>query len=178
MITAQVISTGDARERARKAFTDYLSMFLPGSWLEPLARLKLILQANGDTDWEALKGQALQLYDERRHSKDRVESLARVERLADACKELRMALSPAEWHKTLEDIIYAAQFRTSKIAVQTKQFHGFSEESDTIMDVYEPYLLQLGFLERTPRGRLATQLAYQHLGLPYNKEKPPQATLW
>ncbi len=53
-----------------------------------------------------------------------------------------------------------------------------SEESDTIMDVYEPYLLQLGFLERTPRGRLATQLAYQHVGLPYNKEKPPQTTLW
>ena len=53
-----------------------------------------------------------------------------------------------------------------------------SEEPDTIMDVYEPYLLQLGFLERTPRGRLATYLAYQHLGLPYNKEKPPQATLW
>ncbi|MFC1932972.1 Holliday junction branch migration DNA helicase RuvB [Chloroflexota bacterium] len=53
-----------------------------------------------------------------------------------------------------------------------------SEDADTIMDVYEPYLLQLGFLERTPRGRLATQLAYQHLGLPYNKEKPPQAALW
>jgi len=53
-----------------------------------------------------------------------------------------------------------------------------SEEADTIMDVYEPYLLQLGFLERTPRGRLATPLAYQHLGLPYNKEKPPQPTLW
>jgi len=53
-----------------------------------------------------------------------------------------------------------------------------SEESDTIMDVYEPYLLQLGFLDRTPRGRAATQLAYQHLGLPYNKEKPPQPTLW
>ena len=53
-----------------------------------------------------------------------------------------------------------------------------SEEADTIMDVYEPYLLQLGFLERTPRGRLATQLAYQHLGLLYDKEKPPQATLW
>ncbi len=53
-----------------------------------------------------------------------------------------------------------------------------SEEADTIMDVYEPYLLQLGFLERTPRGRLATQLAYQHLGLPYDKEKPPQPTLW
>jgi len=53
-----------------------------------------------------------------------------------------------------------------------------SEDADTIMDVYEPYLMQLGFLERTPRGRLATPLAYQHLGLPYNKEKPPQPTLW
>ncbi len=53
-----------------------------------------------------------------------------------------------------------------------------SEEADTIMDVYEPYLLQLGFLERTPRGRLATQLAYQHLGLPYNKQKPSRPTLF
>jgi Holliday junction DNA helicase RuvB len=41
-----------------------------------------------------------------------------------------------------------------------------SEESDTIMDVVEPYLLQLGFLERTPRGRKATPLAYEHLHLP------------
>lgn len=40
-----------------------------------------------------------------------------------------------------------------------------SEESDTIMDVYEPYLLQLGFLDRTPRGRIATARAYEHLGL-------------
>lgn len=42
-----------------------------------------------------------------------------------------------------------------------------SEESDTIMDVYEPFLLQLGFLDRTPRGRVATRRAYEHLGLPY-----------
>ncbi len=42
-----------------------------------------------------------------------------------------------------------------------------SEEADTVMDVYEPYLMQLGFLERTPRGRLATRRAYEHLGLPY-----------
>ncbi|MHB1130772.1 MAG: Holliday junction branch migration DNA helicase RuvB [Chloroflexota bacterium] len=41
------------------------------------------------------------------------------------------------------------------------------EESDTIMDVYEPYLLQLGFIQRTPRGRIATRLAYAHLGEPY-----------
>lgn len=41
------------------------------------------------------------------------------------------------------------------------------EASDTIMDVVEPYLLQLGFLDRTPRGRMATQLAYEHLSIPY-----------
>ena len=41
-----------------------------------------------------------------------------------------------------------------------------SEESDTIMDVYEPYLIQLGFLQRTPRGRIATRRAYEHLKLP------------
>lgn len=51
-----------------------------------------------------------------------------------------------------------------------------SEEADTIMDVYEPYLLQLGFIDRTPRGRVATKLAYGHLGIPYDKE-PPQARL-
>lgn len=40
-----------------------------------------------------------------------------------------------------------------------------SEERDTIEDVYEPYLIQLGFLGRTPRGRVATKLAYNHLGI-------------
>ena len=40
-----------------------------------------------------------------------------------------------------------------------------SEEEDTIAEVYEPYLMQLGFLERTPRGRTATHLAWRHLGL-------------
>ncbi len=42
-----------------------------------------------------------------------------------------------------------------------------SEESDTIEDVYEPYLLQLGFINRTPRGRVVTRAAYEHLGVPY-----------
>jgi Holliday junction DNA helicase RuvB len=42
-----------------------------------------------------------------------------------------------------------------------------SEESETIMDVYEPYLLQLGFLARTPRGRMATRRAYEHMGVAY-----------
>lgn len=40
-----------------------------------------------------------------------------------------------------------------------------SEDSETVEDVYEPYLLQLGFIARTPRGRIVTRLAYQHLGL-------------
>jgi Holliday junction DNA helicase RuvB len=47
-----------------------------------------------------------------------------------------------------------------------------SEESDTIMDVVEPYLLQLGFIERTARGRVATPHAYRHLGLPLPGEQP------
>ncbi|MEW6717462.1 MAG: Holliday junction branch migration DNA helicase RuvB [Chloroflexota bacterium] len=44
-----------------------------------------------------------------------------------------------------------------------------SEEPDTIMDVVEPYLLRLGFLERTSHGRVATQRAYEHLRIPYPK---------
>ncbi|HEY8173221.1 MAG TPA: Holliday junction branch migration DNA helicase RuvB [Dehalococcoidia bacterium] len=54
-----------------------------------------------------------------------------------------------------------------------------SEDSDTIMDVYEPYLMQLGFLQRTPRGRQATRLAYEHLNLTPNAATPaPQQTLF
>ena len=40
------------------------------------------------------------------------------------------------------------------------------ESTDTIEDVIEPYLIQQGFLQRTPRGRLATELSYSHFGLP------------
>ena len=53
-----------------------------------------------------------------------------------------------------------------------------SEESDTIMDVYEPFLLQLGFLQRTPRGRIATAAAYRHLGLEMPRRTDAQRTLW
>ena len=48
------------------------------------------------------------------------------------------------------------------------------EEEDTIKDVVEPYLLQLGFLERTSQGRLATEQACKHLGLPYPDNQPPR----
>jgi Holliday junction DNA helicase RuvB len=55
-----------------------------------------------------------------------------------------------------------------------------SEESDTIMDVVEPYLLQLGFLERTSRGRIASPHAYRHLGLdvPENGPRGGQRSLF
>lgn len=46
-----------------------------------------------------------------------------------------------------------------------------SEEIQTIEDVYEPYLIQSGYLQRTAQGRIATESAYQHLGLPYPAEK-------
>ena len=52
------------------------------------------------------------------------------------------------------------------------------EEADTIMDVYEPYLLKLGFLDRTPRGRVATPMAYTHLDrTPQAKAPSPQGRL-
>jgi len=46
-----------------------------------------------------------------------------------------------------------------------------SEEKDAILDVYEPYLMQLGLIERTPRGRMATKSAYSHLGLKYKANR-------
>jgi Holliday junction DNA helicase RuvB len=51
-----------------------------------------------------------------------------------------------------------------------------AEEPETIEDIYEPFLMQLGFLQRTPRGRMATALAYRHLGLP--AVRPSQDALW
>jgi Holliday junction DNA helicase RuvB len=47
-----------------------------------------------------------------------------------------------------------------------------SEEVDAIEDMYEPYLLQIGFLQRTPRGRVVTRLAYEHLGVPFKPTTP------
>ncbi|MFC1967154.1 Holliday junction branch migration DNA helicase RuvB [Chloroflexota bacterium] len=69
-------------------------------------------------------------------------------------------------HKVLRTII--DKFSGGPVGLDTIAA-SISEDPDTIMDVYEPYLLQLGFLDRTPRGRLATPLAYQHLGIPYDK---------
>jgi Holliday junction DNA helicase RuvB len=48
------------------------------------------------------------------------------------------------------------------------------EEAGTIEDVYEPYLLQIGFLNRTPRGRMATKLAYEYFGMQFLKDEQQQ----
>ncbi len=53
-----------------------------------------------------------------------------------------------------------------------------SEEADTIMDVYEPFLLQCGFIQRTSRGRMATPAAYRHLGIAVPNGFDAQAKLW
>lgn len=45
-----------------------------------------------------------------------------------------------------------------------------SEETDTVTDVYEPYLLKLGLIQKTPRGRIATEQAYRHMGYPLEKQ--------
>ena len=78
-------------------------------------------------------------------------------------------------HKILHTII--EKFNGGPVGLDTIAA-AISEEADTIMDVYEPYLLQLSFLERTPRGRMATRFAYEHLGLTYpNKGRPDQPSL-
>ena len=47
-----------------------------------------------------------------------------------------------------------------------------SEERGTLEDVVEPFLLQIGFIARTPRGRVASRLAYEHLGIPLSGDAP------
>ncbi|TCS78773.1 Holliday junction branch migration DNA helicase RuvB [Tepidibacillus fermentans] len=64
-------------------------------------------------------------------------------------------------HKLLTTIIDT--FRGGPVGLDTLAA-SIGEESNTIEDVYEPYLMQIGFLQRTPRGRMVTHAAYQHLG--------------
>ena len=53
-----------------------------------------------------------------------------------------------------------------------------SEEKDAIEDIYEPFLIQIGFLDRTPRGRVATARAYGHFGLAAPADQRRDARLW
>ena len=78
-------------------------------------------------------------------------------------------------HRLLDSII--DKFSGGPVGLDTLAA-SIGEDADTIMDIYEPYLLQLGFLDRTPRGRLATRLAYQHLGREFfDKGSGPQGQL-
>jgi len=67
-------------------------------------------------------------------------------------------------HKMLNAMITG--FRGGPVGLDTIAAT-IGEESQTIEDVYEPYLLQIGYLQRTPRGRIVTAAAYNHLGVPY-----------
>jgi Holliday junction DNA helicase RuvB len=53
-----------------------------------------------------------------------------------------------------------------------------SEEKDTLEDVYEPFLIQMGYIKRTPRGRVATKLAYSHFGIAMDDRDPQQKKLF
>jgi Holliday junction DNA helicase RuvB len=76
-------------------------------------------------------------------------------------------------HKVLRTII--EKYDGGPVGIETIAA-SISEEADTIMDVYEPYLMQVGFLQRTSRGRVATRHAYAHLGL--EPPKSAQAALF
>ena len=77
-----------------------------------------------------------------------------------------LGLEPTDRH-ILATII--EKFAGGPVGIQTLAA-ATMEEIETIEDVYEPFLLQIGFLARTPRGRVATERAYKHLGIEYNKE--------
>lgn len=70
--------------------------------------------------------------------------------------------------KILETLI--AKFDGGPVGLQTLAAAA-SEEQEALLDIYEPYLMQLGFIERTPKGRMATKLAYQHLGIQHKTQK-------
>jgi len=63
----------------------------------------------------------------------------------------------------------AEKFSGGPVGIETIAV-AISEETDTVTDVYEPYLIQEGFIARTPRGRVATEKTYKHLGIPIKKQ--------
>ena len=69
--------------------------------------------------------------------------------------------------RILETIIYF--YQGGPVGLSTIAAN-LSEDRETIEDMYEPYLIQNGFLKRTPRGRMVTFKAYEHLGIPYKEE--------
>lgn len=98
-----------------------------------------------------------------------------VEKAIDMLEIDHVGLSAYD-RKILETII--SKFGGGPVGLGTLSV-SLSEEGDTVEDVHEPYLIQLGFLERTPRGRVATKAAYDHLGFdtPQNTSSPQEKLL-
>jgi len=107
----------------------------------------------------------------------RVRDFAQVEKEGIITKEIakeslgflevdNMGLEPGD-RRILETIV--KKFNGGPVGLQALAATS-SEEEDTILDIYEPYLMQLGFIERTPRGRIATKLAYQHLKMNHDSQ--------
>ena len=71
--------------------------------------------------------------------------------------------------------------RERQLAAARAQLTGAPEPRQPITfveDLYEPYLIQIGFLQRTPRGRVASKLAYEHLGYPWQPKPGEEATMF
>jgi len=102
----------------------------------------------------------------RDYAQVRADGLINQKLAQEALKMLEIdeiGLEPADRY-ILETMI--KKFNGGPVGLQTLAA-ATNEETDTIEEVYEPYLLRLGFLARTPKGRQATKLAYDHLGLKY-----------
>ncbi|MBE7028120.1 MAG: Holliday junction branch migration DNA helicase RuvB, partial [Ruminococcaceae bacterium] len=110
----------------------------------------------------------------------RVRDFAQVKGSGEITKEIAdLALSTMEIDKVGLDMIdrkmmmfIIENFGGGPVGLETLAA-SIGEDANTIEDVYEPYLLQLGFLNRTPRGRMATVRAYEHFGI----NKPTQMSL-
>ena len=83
----------------------------------------------------------------------------------DKLKVDRLGLDDTDYH-LLKSII--EKFNGGPVGIEAIA-SSIGEEQSTIEDVYEPYLLQIGLLKRTSRGRMVTKKAYEHLNIPYNK---------
>ena len=106
----------------------------------------------------------------------------RQQRFADERRERLEALIEQSRGKPLDRELAIELFNGGPVGLSTLAA-ALSEEIDAIEDVYEPFLLQLGFLQRTPRGRITTRRAYEHLGIPFieklnGESGPEQGRLW
>jgi Holliday junction DNA helicase RuvB len=89
----------------------------------------------------------------------------RAEIAAEALEMLEVDAAGLDRHDRQFLEMIASKFGGGPVGLSTLAV-AIGEEADTIEDVFEPYLLQQGLIKRTPRGRVLTERAYEHLGLP------------